>query len=86
LEETGDDLEGLYNIWLVSVSHLTYEYSRNLDEEIRYTAGFIGKFVEVTQAVEEIIRQCLVKEDNELKNGLFIGENKAVVMWWEAPK
>ena len=71
---------------MVSVSHLTYEYSRNLDEEIRHTASFIGKFVEVTQAVEEIIRQYLVKENNELKNGLFIGENKAVVMWWEAPK
>ncbi len=71
---------------LVSVSYFTYEYSRNLEEEISYAAGFIGKFVEVNQAVEEKIRLYLVKENRELKNGLFIGENKAVVMWWEVEK
>lgn len=68
---------------LVSVSHFTYEYSRNLEEEIRYIAGFIGKYIEVTQAVEQRIGEYLVKENNESTNGLFSGENKAAVMWWE---
>lgn len=71
---------------LVSVRYFTYGYSRNMDEEVRYIAGFLGKFVKITHALEQRIKDCLVKENKESKNSLFSGGNKAAVLWWEAPK
>jgi len=54
-----------------------------LDEEIRYVAGFIGKFTEVDQGVEERIREYLL---NKSGNGKYREKNKAVVMWWKPEK
>lgn len=68
---------------LVSIGHFDYTFERNLEEEIRYIAGFVGKFIEIDQEAKGRIEQYLLKKT---KKGTYIEKNKAIVMWWEPGK
>ena len=68
---------------LVSIGHFDYTFERNLEEEIRYIAGFVGKFIEIDQEAKGRIEQYLLKKT---KKGTHIEKNKAIVMWWEPGK
>jgi ubiquinone/menaquinone biosynthesis C-methylase UbiE len=65
---------------IVNVRYFDYTIERNLEEEIRYVASFIGRFREVDEEVIRDIESCLKEiSDNEK----FITKNRAVVLWWE---
>lgn len=68
---------------LVNVRYFHYTFERNLEEQIRYVAGFIGRFSEINFAVVEMMRDYLMKRSD---NGRYREENNAVVMWWEPQK
>ncbi len=68
---------------IINVRHFDYTFTRNLEEEIRYIASFIGRFIEVNQSVEEKIRDYLLKKS---ENGNYREKKQAVVMWWEVKK
>ena len=68
---------------IINVRHFDYTFIRNLEEEIRYIASFIGRFTEVNQSVEEKIREYLLKKS---ENGKYREKKQAVVMWWEVKK
>jgi hypothetical protein len=68
---------------IINVRHFDYTFIRNLEEEIRYIASFIGRFIEVNQSVEEKIREYLLKKT---ENGKYREKKQAVVMWWEKNK
>ncbi len=65
---------------LVNVAAFHYTFERKLEEQIRYVANFIGRFLEIDSGVEQQIRYDLLEFSN---NGCFKEENKAVVMWWQ---
>ncbi len=52
-----------------------------LDEKVRSTASFIGRFVEVDEGVAGRIRDLVLPHANE--DGEFVETNNVVVMWWE---
>jgi ubiquinone/menaquinone biosynthesis C-methylase UbiE len=65
---------------VVNVRYFDYTIERNLEEEIRYVASFIGRFREVDEEVIKKIESYLKEiSDNEK----FITKNKVVVLWWE---
>ena len=68
---------------IINVRHFDYTFIRNLEEEIRYIASFIGRFTEVNQSVEEKIREYLLKKS---ENGKYREKKQAVVMWWVIKK
>lgn len=65
---------------LVNTRYFRYTFERDLEEQIRYVAGFIGRFFEVNTAVEKRIRDYLLKRSD---NGRYREKNNAVVMWWQ---
>jgi hypothetical protein len=52
---------------------------RNFEQEMRYIASFIAKYVVVDAHVKEIIEQCISEK------GLHKEKHSAVVMWWRSP-
>ena len=52
-----------------------------LEEKVRSTASFIGRFVEVDNDMAERIRDLVLPHADD--NGLFVETNDVVVMWWE---
>lgn len=68
---------------LVNSRYFRYTFERDLEEQIRYVAGFIGRFFEVNTAVEKKIRNYLLKRSD---SGRYIEDNNAVVMWWKPQK
>jgi SAM-dependent methyltransferase len=68
---------------LVNSRYFRYTFERDLEEQIRYVAGFIGRFLEVNAAVEKKIRDYLLKRSD---SGRYIEDNNAVVMWWKPQK
>ena len=68
---------------LVNSRYFRYTFERDLEEQIRYVAGFIGRFLEVNAAVEKKIRDYLLKRSD---SGGYIEDNNAVVMWWKPQK
>ena len=68
---------------LVNIGHFDYTFERDLSEEIRCIASFVGKFVEIDQKVKEKIEKHLLDIS---KNGNYVEKNKAVVMWWKPDK
>ncbi|MEA1945190.1 MAG: class I SAM-dependent methyltransferase [Euryarchaeota archaeon] len=64
---------------LVNVRIMNYSTERNFEQELRYIASFIGKYVEVDTSVKKIIEQYVRKK------GLWKEEHSAVVMWWRIP-
>ncbi len=63
---------------LVNVRVMNYTVERNLEQEVRYIASFIGKYVEVDTRVKGIIEQHLLRRGK----GLYREKRSAVVMWW----
>ena len=53
-----------------------YSVERNFEQEVRYIASFIGKYVEVDAHVKKIIEQYVSEK------GLHKEKRSAVVMWW----
>ena len=61
---------------LVNVRIMNYTVERNFEQEVRYIASFIGKYVEADTHVKEIIEQYVSEK------GLHKEKRSAVVMWW----
>jgi len=61
---------------LVNVRLMNYGIERNFEQEVRYIASFMGKYVEVDTHMKEIIEQYVSEK------GLHKEKRSAVVMWW----
>lgn len=61
---------------LVNVRNINYFIELDFDQEVRYIASFIGKFVKVDSQVIETIEKYVSRK------GLHGEEQSAVVMWW----
>ena len=66
----------------LDVRHLRYSFELNMEEGIRYIAGYLGKFIEVDEQVADKIKNFLIAEVGEP----WVVRDKAVVMWWEPEK
>ena len=64
---------------LINVRIMNYSVERNFEQEVRYIASFMGKYVEVDAYVMETIEQYVSEKD------LCKGRQSAVVMWWRIP-
>jgi ubiquinone/menaquinone biosynthesis C-methylase UbiE len=64
---------------LVDVRIMNYGAELDFEQEVRYIASFIGKYVEVDHRTKELIEQCVSSK------GLYKDTRSAVVMWWEVP-
>ncbi len=64
---------------LVNVRVMEYNIERNLGQEIRYIASFVGKCKKIDRDAEKFIRKFLIGES---ENGIFKARHSAVVMWW----
>ncbi len=62
---------------LVNVRNISYFIELDFDQEVRYIASFIGKFVAVDSKMMKTIEQYV-----SLK-GLCKKEHSSVVMWWK---
>ena len=63
---------------LVNVRIMEYEIKRNFEQEVRYIASFIGKYVEVDTHVKGIIEKYVYDRLREVDKE----KRSAVVMWW----
>ncbi len=68
---------------LVSVGYFDYTFERNLEEQVRNVAGFIGRFYEVDTVLEKKIKDYLLEISED---GIYREENKAAVLWWQPEK
>ncbi len=68
---------------LINVRIIQYSTERDLEQMTRYTASFIGRFIEVDNNIKKIIERYIV---NRLKDGMYKETSSAVVMWWELKK
>ena len=68
---------------LVSVGYFDYTFERNLEEQVRNIAAFIGRFYEVDTVLGKRIKDYLL-EISEDK--IYREENKAAVLWWQPEK
>lgn len=68
----------ILRLWerLVNVRIMNYRTERNFEQEVRYIASFIGRYVEVDAHVKETIEQYVSERNKE--------QHSAVVMWWKA--
>ena len=64
---------------LVDVRIMNYSVERNFEQEVRYIASFMGKYVEVDSRMKEVIEQYVSRK------GLHGEDQSAVVMWWKVP-
>jgi SAM-dependent methyltransferase len=67
----------------VHTAYFSYTFERDLEQQIRYVAGLVGRFVEVNRAVEKRMRDYLLPRSH---SGKYREENEAVVMWWKPEK
>ncbi len=67
----------ILRLWgrLVNVRIMNYSIERNFEQEVRYIASFIGRYVEVDAHVKETIEQYVSDRNKE--------QQSAVVMWWK---
>lgn len=65
---------------LVNTRTMEYNTERNFEQEVRYIASFIGKYVEVDAHIKELIEKYIF---DKLKGEIFKKTSSAVVMWWE---
>ena len=63
----------------MNVRLMNYGIERNFEQEVRYIASFIGKYVEVDSHIKKIIVQYVSE------NGLHKEKRSAVVLWWGIP-
>jgi len=68
---------------LVNVRVMEYNIERDLEQEIRYIASFIGRYIEVDTHMKRDIEEYLI----EKSKGKFFKETCfATVMWWKVPR
>jgi len=65
---------------LVNVKIIKYNTERNLEQEIRYIASFVGKYKVIDKDTQKSIRKFLISKS---VNGMFEAQRSAVVMWWK---
>jgi ubiquinone/menaquinone biosynthesis C-methylase UbiE len=67
----------ILRLWgrLVNVRIMNYSIERIFEQEVRYIASFIGRYVEVDAHVKETIEQYVSERNKE--------QQSAVVMWWK---
>ena len=65
---------------LVNVRFMNYSIERSFEQEVRYIASFIGRYVEVDSHIKKIIEQYVSEK------GLHKEKHSAVVMWWRIRK
>jgi len=63
----------------VNVRVMNYSMERSFEQEVRYAASFIGKYVKVDSRMKDEIEQYI-----SLK-GISPEQQSAVVLWWERP-
>lgn len=66
---------------LLNVIHFSFTNTMTLEEKVRSTASFIGRFVEVDRGVADRIRDLIRPHADA--DGSFTETNTVVVMWWE---
>ncbi|WOX56369.1 MULTISPECIES: class I SAM-dependent methyltransferase [unclassified Methanoculleus] len=66
---------------LLNVTHFSFTNTMTLEEKVRSTASFIGRFVEVDEDVAKRIRDLILPHADA--DGTFVETNNVVVMWWE---
>lgn len=66
---------------LLNVTHFSFTNAMTIEEKVRSTASFIGRFVEVDEGVAERIRDLVLPHAGA--DGTFVETNDVVVMWWE---
>ncbi len=64
---------------LVDVRIMNYGAELDFEQEVRYIASFMGKYVEVDSRMKDVIEQYVSRK------GLSSEMQSAVVMWWEIP-
>ena len=67
---------------LVNVRIVEYTIEKTFEQEVRYIASFIGKYVEVDTHVKEVIEKYVSDRLRDLDMEKF----SAVVMWWQLEK
>ena len=67
---------------LVNVRIMEYTIEKTFEQEVRYIASFIGKYVEVDTHVKEVIEKYASDRLRDLDMEKF----SAVVMWWQLEK
>ena len=68
---------------LVNVRVMEYNIERNFEQEVRYIASFIGRYVEVDTHIKKGIEKYIL----EKSKGKFFKETcSATVMWWKVPR
>jgi len=68
---------------LVNVKYFDYTFERNLEEQVRNIASFIGRFYEVDAVLEKRIKNYLLEVSED---GIYREENQAAVLWWQPEK
>jgi hypothetical protein len=66
---------------LLNVTYFSFTNTMTLEEKVRSTASFIGRFVEVDRDVADRIRDLV--QSHADADGSFTETNNVVVMWWE---
>jgi len=65
---------------LLNVTHFSFTNTMTIEEKVRSTASFVGRFVEVDEGVAERIRDLVLPHADA--NGTFVETNNVVIMWW----
>ncbi len=68
---------------LVNVKYFDYTFERNMEEQVRNIASFIGRFYEVDAVLEKRIKNYLLEVSED---GIYREENQAAVLWWQPEK
>lgn len=66
---------------LLNVSHFTFTNTTDVEEKVHSVASFIGRFVDVDEAMIERIRAMVLPHAGP--DGTFVETNNVVAMWWE---
>lgn len=71
---------------LLNVSPIEYAPARTLDQEVRYIASFIGKYVEVNTHIKEVVEKYVSDRMRDIGQDKIAEKRSAVVMWWQLKK
>ncbi len=71
---------------LLNVSPIEYAPAKTLDQEVRYIASFIGKYVEVNTHIKEVIEKYVSDKMRDIGQDKIAEKRSAIVMWWQLKK
>jgi hypothetical protein len=63
----------------VNVEVVEYSMARNVEQLMRYVAGFIGKYIEIDMSVKRKIANCIARR---WKKDLSCEKQRVVVLCW----